>query len=87
MKTIASFTVDHDKLEKGMYVSRVDGDVITYDIRMVKPNGGVYLPTRPCTPSSICLPPMCAIPPSATRSFMSGPWLPHRLLFPHPGMP
>ena len=44
MKTIASFTVDHAKLEKGMYVSRVDGDVITYDIRMVKPNGGVYLP-------------------------------------------
>lgn len=44
MKTIASFTVDHDKLEKGMYVSRVDGDVITYDIRMVKPNGGVYVP-------------------------------------------
>ena len=44
MKPIASFTVDHDKLEKGMYVSRVDGDVITYDIRMVKPNGGVYLP-------------------------------------------
>ena len=45
MKTIASFQVDHDKLEKGMYVSRVDGDVITYDIRMVKPNGGVYLPS------------------------------------------
>ena len=45
MKTIASFTVDHDWLEKGMYVSRVDGDVITYDIRMVKPNGGVYLPS------------------------------------------
>ena len=44
MKTIASFTVDHDKLDKGMYISRVDGDVITYDIRMVKPNGGVYLP-------------------------------------------
>ena len=44
MKTIASFTVDHDKLEKGMYISRVDGDVIPYDIRMVKPNGGVYLP-------------------------------------------
>ena len=45
MKTIASFTVDHDKLEKGRSVSRVDGDVITYDIRMVKPNGGVYLPS------------------------------------------
>lgn len=43
MKTIASFTVDHDKLEKGMYVSRIDGDVVTYDIRMKKPNGGDYL--------------------------------------------
>lgn len=44
MKTIASFTVDHDTLEKGMYVSRIDGDVVTYDIRMKKPNGGDYLP-------------------------------------------
>ena len=44
MKTIASFTVDHDRLEKGMYISRVDGDVVTYDIRMKKPNGGDYLP-------------------------------------------
>ena len=43
MKTIASFTVDHDKLEKGMYISRVDGDVVTYDIRMKKPNQGDYL--------------------------------------------
>ena len=43
MKKIASFTVNHDTLEKGMYVSRVDGDVITFDIRMKKPNGGDYL--------------------------------------------
>ncbi len=43
MKKIASFTVNHDMLEKGMYVSRIDGDVITYDIRMKKPNGGDYL--------------------------------------------
>lgn len=43
MKRIASFSVDHDKLERGMYVSRIDGDVITYDIRMKKPNGGDYL--------------------------------------------
>ena len=43
MKTIASFTVDHDKLEKGMYVSRIDGDVVTYDLRMKKPNAGDYL--------------------------------------------
>lgn len=43
MKKIASFTVNHDKLEKGMYISRVDGDVVTYDIRMKKPNAGDYL--------------------------------------------
>ncbi len=43
MEKIASFTVNHDRLEKGMYVSRVDGDVVTYDIRMKKPNGGDYL--------------------------------------------
>ncbi|MDR3258371.1 MAG: S-ribosylhomocysteine lyase [Fusobacteriaceae bacterium] len=43
MKTISSFTVNHDILDKGMYVSRVDGDVITYDIRMKKPNKGDYL--------------------------------------------
>lgn len=45
MKRIASFTVNHDTLEKGMYISRIDGDVVTYDVRMKKPNGGDYLPT------------------------------------------
>ena len=43
MKQIASFTVNHDVLEKGMYLSRIDGDVVTYDLRMKKPNGGDYL--------------------------------------------
>ncbi len=43
MKKIASFTVNHDKLEKGMYISRIDDDIVTYDIRMKKPNKGDYL--------------------------------------------
>ena len=43
MRKIASFTVNHDTLKKGMYISRIDGDVVTYDIRMKKPNGGDYL--------------------------------------------
>lgn len=43
MQKISSFTVNHDILEKGVYISRIDGDVITYDIRMKKPNGGDYL--------------------------------------------
>lgn len=38
MKKITSFTVDHTVLEKGIYVSRVDGDITTYDLRMRKPN-------------------------------------------------
>lgn len=38
MKKIASFTIDHDILGKGMYTSRIDGDVVTYDIRMKLPN-------------------------------------------------
>ena len=43
MKKIASFTVNHDLLEKGMYISRIDGDVVTFDVRMKRPNGGEYL--------------------------------------------
>ena len=43
MKKIASFTVNHDVLDLGMYISRIDGDVVTYDVRMKKPNAGAYL--------------------------------------------
>lgn len=43
MKRIKSFEVDHTKIEKGMYISRVDGDIVTYDLRMVKPNTPPYL--------------------------------------------
>lgn len=43
MKRIASFSVNHDTVEKGMYISRIDGDIVTYDVRMKLPNGGDYL--------------------------------------------
>lgn len=43
MEKIASFQVDHRKFGIGMYISRIDGDIITYDVRMVKPNGGQYI--------------------------------------------
>lgn len=43
MKKIASFQVDHTKFGIGMYISRIDGDIVTYDVRMVKPNGGTYI--------------------------------------------
>ncbi len=43
MKTISSFTINHDILQKGMYIAKVDRDVVTYDIRMALPNQGCYL--------------------------------------------
>ena len=45
MEKIASFCINHDTLTPGMYVSRVDGDVITYDVRFVRPNTPPYLPS------------------------------------------
>lgn len=44
MKKIASFTVDHNVLVPGLYVSRVDGDITTYDMRFIKPNTPPFLP-------------------------------------------
>ena len=43
MEKIASFTVDHRKIRPWVYISRVDGDITTYDIRMRKPNTGRLL--------------------------------------------
>ncbi len=38
MKRIASFCVDHSELPKGVYISRTDADIVTYDLRMAEPN-------------------------------------------------
>jgi len=51
MKTIASFTVDHDLLMPGIYISRVDGDITTYDLRTRVPNSGDYMDN--CTMHSV----------------------------------
>ena len=40
---IASFSVNHDYITPGIYVSRVDGDITTYDLRTRKPNSGDYM--------------------------------------------
>lgn len=44
MEKIASFQVDHTRLLPGMYISRIDGDVVTYDVRFVKPNTPPFMP-------------------------------------------
>ena len=44
MERIASFTIDHTRLEPGVYVSRIDADpetgavVTTFDLRLTTPN-------------------------------------------------
>ena len=43
MRKIASFSVNHDNIVEGIYVSRIDGDITTYDMRMRKPNMGDYI--------------------------------------------
>ena len=43
MERIASFTVNHDVLTPGLYLSRRDGSVTTFDLRFKKPNTGDLL--------------------------------------------
>ena len=48
MEKIASFTVDHLRLEPGIYVSRQDtvqgAAVTTFDLRITKPNDEPKMP-------------------------------------------
>ena len=37
MKKIASFTIDHLNHPAGVHLSRVDGNIYTYDVRICKP--------------------------------------------------
>ena len=43
MKQIASFSVDHDKICPGIYISRIDGDITSFDLRTRTPNAGDYM--------------------------------------------
>ena len=43
MNRIPSFSIDHTRLLRGLYLSRQDGDVMTWDVRMKEPNHGDYL--------------------------------------------
>ena len=43
MKKIHSFEIDHFNHDKGFYLSTVQGDIITYDLRFKTPNSGDYV--------------------------------------------
>lgn len=40
---IQSFTVNHNTLTEGIYISRIDRGIVTYDLRTRKPNMGDYM--------------------------------------------
>ena len=40
---IHSFTVNHNTLTEGIYISRVDRGIVTYDLRTRRPNSGDYM--------------------------------------------
>ena len=71
MERITSFCIDHDRLKKGLYLSRIDGDVVTYDMRMCVPNQGVYLENAGL---NICLRLMYATVYIEIRSSMRDRW-------------
>ena len=43
MQRIASFEVDHRFITPGIYLSRIDDDITTYDLRTRKPNCGDFM--------------------------------------------
>lgn len=51
IKRITSFETDHTVMVPGLYISRVDGNVTTYDLRTRKPNCGDYMDN--CTMHSV----------------------------------
>lgn len=44
MDKIQSFKINHNILKPGVYISRIDKNVVTYDIRTRIPNNGDYMP-------------------------------------------
>lgn len=43
IKQNASFMVDHRRFGEGLYISRIDGDITTFDMRTRRPNSGDYM--------------------------------------------
>lgn len=45
MKTIQSFLINHDQHPEDIYLSHVEHNIYTYDLRFKKPNDGDFLTT------------------------------------------
>ena len=74
MERIASFCVDHTTLKRGVYLSRQDGDVNTWDLRMKEPNKGDYLTTGAMHTLEHLFATYAATASTGRGSSMWGPW-------------
>ena len=55
MERIKSFTINHNILKPGFYISRKDGEIVTYDLRTRNLMQEIICPIQLCTQWSICL--------------------------------
>ena len=77
---------NHTTLQRGMYLSRQDGDVLTWDIRMKRPNQGDYLSTGAAHTLEHLFATYARNSAWSSGVIYVGPMgLPHRLLSPDPG--
>ena len=82
MERIKSFEVDHTKIDKGMYISRIDDDIVTYDIRMVRPNTPPLFGKRRAAHPGTFVCHLCAQQQMGKRcGICRADGLPHRVLF------
>lgn len=78
MDKIASFTVDHNVLVPGLYLSRRDGNVTTFDLRFKKPNTGDLLTNAELHSVEHIIATLLRNAPRRTRSSISGRWAARR---------
>lgn len=43
MERFTARYADHTKIDKGMYIAKIDGDITVYDLRFCRPNGTRFL--------------------------------------------
>lgn len=74
MEKILSFQIDHTKLPRGMYLSRVDGDIDTFDLRTRLPNREPVMENGAMHTIEHLLRPLSAILTLQSRWSISAQW-------------
>ena len=78
MEKITSFTIDHIKLQPGLYVSRKDKvgaeTVTTFDLRLTKPNDEPVMNTAEVHTVEHLAATYLRNPPGRIRCYILAPW-------------